>query len=240
MAAKDNSPVTLADKLKSTKGRQRFSFLWIVLISSVIGILLWWALSAPLLGLEAAIFCAVFLLILGFRKRRKTNFLISNDKHGFMGNLKLSDKTAIFDGSNIYHFGHDNELDAQPLGLIVHQLRAEGYRIVCFFDANIYHRLCEHGAFPTDQQHSVPLLVDIFGLRRDEIYVVPSGVQADLYVVETLSLLPISFAVTNDRFRDYEANYDFLAKDRSWRKGVTIKNGNLLLYQHSFKSPLVM
>jgi len=211
-----------------------------MLISLFFGVLFWWAFSAPLLGLVAAIFCVIFLLLLNIQKRPKTNFLISNDKHGFMNALKLSDKTAIFDGSNIYHFGHENGLDAQPLGMIVNQLRAEGYRIVSFFDANIFHTLNEHGAFDSDQRHSVTMLEDIFGLRGDEIYVVPSGVQADLFVVETLSLLPISFAVTNDRFRDYEAKYNFLTKDRSWRKGVTIKDGKLLLYQHSFKEPLVV
>lgn len=219
MAAKDKSPVTLSGKLKSKNGRLPVRVLRIMLISSFIGILFWWAFSIPLLGIAAAIFCTIFLLLLEIRKRLRNNFLISNDKQGFIKALNLSDKTAIFDGSNIYHFGHENGLDAEPLGQLAHQLRAEGYRIVCFFDANIFHTLNKHGAFDSNQRHSVKMLEDIFGLRRDEIYVVPSRVQADLFVVETLSLLPISFAVTNDRFRDYEAKYDFWPKIDHGEKG---------------------
>ena len=113
-----------------------------------------------------------------FRKKAsqpQTHSLLANDRQGFMRDLQLDAKTVIFDGSNIYHFGHDNGLDAQPLGEIVHQLRIEGYRIVCFFDANIFYTLNKHGAFLSNQQHSLAMLEDIFGLRRDEIYVVPSG-----------------------------------------------------------------
>ncbi|MEB8330815.1 hypothetical protein OO009_15790, partial [Flavobacteriaceae bacterium KMM 6897] len=98
-------------------------------------------------------------------------------------------------------------VDAQPLGAIANQLREEGYRVVCFFDANIYYTLHEHGAFPAEERHSPALLEDIFGLHRNEIYVVPSGVQADKYILESLKHLPASFAVTNDQFRDYAKDY---------------------------------
>lgn len=155
--------------------------------------------------------------------------------------LKLSDKTAVFDGSNIHHFVLESGVARIALTRLIQELRADGCRVVCFFDANIYFTLIENGEFQKgNQRFSINILQRLFGLEENEIYVVPSDVQADQFIVETLSLLPISFAVTNDRFRDYEPNYDFLTNDRSWRKGVTIKDGNLLLYQHSFKHPLVM
>ncbi|OUS36934.1 hypothetical protein A9Q94_07605 [Rhodobacterales bacterium 56_14_T64] len=147
-------------------------------------------------------------------------------------------KTAIFDGSNIYHFGRNNGLDAQPLGLIAHQLRVEGYRIVCFFDANIFYTLNEHGAFPRDQQHLVMMLEDIFGLRTDEIYVVPSGVQADKYVLDSLKHLPISFAVTNDQFRDYAKKYPTVMKGNQWRKGVVISKNEIKLLHYRLQNPI--
>ena len=179
-----------------------------------------------------------------YRRRRatkatpaRTHSLLANDCQGFMRDLRLDTKTVVFDGSNIYHFGHNNGLDAQPLGLIVHKLRTEGYRIICFFDANIYYTLCKHSAFRSDQQHSLAMLEDIFGLRRDEIYVVPSGVQADKYVLDCLKHLPISFAVTNDQFRDYAKKYPTVMKGNQWRKGVVISKGEIKLQQHRFQNP---
>jgi hypothetical protein len=167
----------------------------------------------------------------------KVHSLLANDKQGFMKNMRLDAKTAVFDGSNVYHFGNDHGLDAQPLGMLAHRLRDEGYRIVCFFDANIYHRLHEHGAFPKSTNHSVKVLNDIFGLAPNEIYIVPSGVQADVYILNTLKHLPISFAVTNDQFRDYAAKYPDVMKGQ-WRKGVNIQKGEIRLSQHKLKVPI--
>ena len=76
------------------------------------------------------------------------------------------------------------------------------------------------------------MLEDIFGLKEDEIYVVPSGVQADKYILECLKYMPISFAVTNDRFREYANQYPTVMKDNLWRKGVMISGGQIKLLQH--------
>ncbi|MCF6305314.1 MAG: hypothetical protein L3J33_08085, partial [Rhodobacteraceae bacterium] len=76
---------------------------------------------------------------------------------------------------------------------------------------NIYFTLRDNGAFEQGKgRFSIALLEQIFGLTDNEIYVVPKGRQADDFIVESLSHLPVSFAVTNDRFRDFEARYDFL------------------------------
>jgi len=168
----------------------------------------------------------------------KTHSLLANDRQGFMKDLRLDTKTVIFDGSNIYHFGHDNGLDAQPLGMIAHQLRTEGYRIVCFFDASIFHTLHDHGAFSNNQRHSPKMLEDIFGLQADEIYVVPSGEQADKYVLNSLKYLPISFTVSNDKFRDYTKRYPTVMKGNQWRKGVVISKNEIKLLQHRFRNPV--
>lgn len=163
----------------------------------------------------------------------KQHFLLTGDRQGFMRNLELDAKTAVFDGSNIYHLGHKNGLDAQPLGEVADLLRSQGYRIVCFFDANIYFTLREHGAFQKKERHVPSLLSDIFGLSNDEIYVVPSKVQADKYILECLKHLPISFAVTNDQYRDYAEQYPTVMEDSLWRKGVEISDGEITLLRHS-------
>jgi hypothetical protein len=167
----------------------------------------------------------------------RQHFLLENDRRGFMRGLRLDEKTAILDGSNIYHFGHDNGLDAQPLGEVAHLLRSQGYRVVCFFDANIFFTLGEHGAFGNGERHSLAMLEDIFGLEPDEVYVVPSGVQADKYILESLKHMPICFAVTNDRFRDYAHQYSAVMRDSLWRKGVVISGGKVRLQQHRPRNP---
>lgn len=76
------------------------------------------------------------------------------------------------------------------------------------------------------------ILRRVFDLKPNEIYVVPSGTQADKFVIESVKHLPISFAVTNDRFRDYQTQYDFLTTDNQWRKGIKLSSRKLELYQY--------
>jgi len=259
-----HKPITLGDKLAPVEPKKPgfnfgawlrhtlFTVLNFSLLTAISVLPLWWFLMRPdmdrniILFLWAALIALWLFVYRGLsatkpRKKAthpKTHSLLANDRQGFMRDLRLDAKTVVFDGSNIYHFGRHNGLDAQPLGLIAHQLRAEGYRIVCFFDANIFYVLNEHGAFLSDQQHSLAMLEDIFGLRTDEIYVVPSGAQADKYVLDSLKHLPISFAVTNDKFRDYAKKYPTVMKGNQWRKGVVISKNEIKLLQHRLQNPI--
>ena len=249
------APTTLGEKLASFDAnapqpqtrkwlRKAVYFLLnVLLLTSITALLLWWIFLRPdidptvmLIGLPALI--ATWLLVYYRFGGREPHALLAHDRLGFMHDLRLDAKTAIFDGSNIYHLGHAHGFDARPLGELVAQLRLEGYRIVCFFDANIFYTLSEHGAFPSHQTHCVALLEDIFGLERNEIYVVPSGVQADKYVLESLRHLPISFAVSNDQYRDYAKDYASVMKDKYWRKGVVISHNEIKLLQHRLPNPI--
>ena len=227
-------------KLSAAVRNSAFYLLNLVLLAAIITLPVWWFTMRPDIDENLVLVLLAALLIFWFivYHRSKTNTrtarpprprihdLLANDRQGFMRDLRLDAKTAVFDGSNIYHFGRSNGLDAQPLGELAHQLRAKGYRIVSFFDANIFYTLNEDGAFPREQAHSTKLLEDIFGLSANEIYVVPSGNQADKYILESLKHLPISFAVTNDLYRDYAKSYPSVMKDSQWRKGVVVsKNG---------------
>lgn len=239
LVQKSGGPVTLGDELNNESRRSLINFVPFLTTPPAIGLLAWWASQSLDIGIAAGVLCAVIFLLLIPKITARPHFLLSDDKQDFMASLKLSDKTAIFDGSNIYHFGLDNGRGPKVLTALIHQLREEGYRVVCFFDANIYYTLEDNGEFKRgSSRFFLKILQTIFGLEVREIFIVPRGVQADKYIVESLSHLPISFAVTNDRFRDYEKAYDFLAKDNQWRKGVQIKQGNLLLYQHKFTPPL--
>ena len=245
-----NPPVSFAGQLRNTV----YSILNVGLLVAIAALIAWWFLANPdvsdimivfLIGLLLVLWLFLFSLrhdTTPYRRAKKTNahFLLANDRQHFMYDLRLDAKTAVFDGSNIYHFGHSNGVDAQPLGLIANQLRAEGYRIVCFFDANIFYTLSEHGAFPSHQRHVVSMLQDIFGLETNEIYVVPSKVQADKYILSCLRHLPISFAVTNDQFRDYARTYAGVMKGNLWRKGVRISKNEIKLQQHKFKTPVTL
>jgi hypothetical protein len=159
--------MTLGDKLLPGKPEKPgFSFgAWLrtlfytvlnfSLLMAISALLFWWLLIRPDMDRNTMLFLFATLIALWlfvYRKlsatkpHYKPHYLLANDRQGFMRDLRLDKKTVIFDGSNIYHFGHDNGLDAQPLGKIAHQLRTQGYRVVCFFDANIFYTLSEHGA----------------------------------------------------------------------------------------------
>lgn len=237
MSNSTDAPITLGDKLKSPNTKSLSKSILALLVSALVSALVWWAVKSPLAGIVVLILCRLLFGRLLFGQKQSAHFLLHADREGFMKSLKLADKTAIFDGNNIYHFGLDHGVGTQPLTTLVQNLRDDGYRILCFFDANIYFRLRENGAFLKGAPFSVQLLRTAFDLKPNEIYVVPSRIQADRFIVESLSHLPISFVVTNDRFRDFANEYDFLAKN-DWRKGVKMKGGELLLYNYSLRDPL--
>jgi hypothetical protein len=168
------------------------------------------------------------------------HFLLAGDRQQFMSGLRLDAKTCVFDGNNIYHFGLSQDAGADALRLIAAQLRTEGYRVVCFFDANIHYTLIAHGHLSPDQRHTIGAVMQVFGLAKDEIYIVPSGVQADRYILSTLKHLPVSFAVTNDQFRDYAKVYPSVMRGDQWRKGVTTTGAELRLHKFQFKEPVRM
>lgn len=254
-------PVTLGEKLHALQGgntpdRGQSRTLRAVAGAANIAILtgltvlpLWWALawphSGPVLAIWTVGFCSAWALLAWWRRprrarRRRAHFLLEGDHLGAVAALRLDAKTAVIDGNNLYHFGLDEGIGPRAIALIAKHLRADGYRIVCFFDANIFYTLLEQNAFPDGQRHSISILTRLFGLKEHEIYVVPSGVQADKYVLSTLKHMPISFAVTNDRFRDYGKIYGDVMKSNQWRKGVVVKGGELKVMHHRFQTPIML
>ena len=154
----EQQPTTLGEKLTQAKTieSQRvevgwlqnllFSVLNLAFMSAIAVLPLWWLLSKPEMSREVMLsflgmLIALWLLMHSVRwvpkfvtkiLRGRLHPLLAYDHQGFMRDLALDQKTVIFDGSNIYHFGHANGVDAQPLGMVAEQLRTEGYRVVCF------------------------------------------------------------------------------------------------------------
>jgi len=96
----------------------------------------------------------------------------------------------------------------------------------------------EYKTLPEGPAHTTYALGQVFGLEYSEIYVVPSGVQADRYVLSTLKHMPTSFAVTNDRFRDYGKVYADVMATNDWRKGVEVTGNELRLQHFRFQTPI--
>ncbi len=232
--------------------RVLFGVAHIALLTAVTCLPLWWALIRPDMSLAAGLgpcLLIVLWLFVAHKKDRQPRLkqtaatphrhpLLAGDRQGFIGNLRLDAKSVIIDGSNIYHFGQNHGFGTRPLALVVQHLRAESYRVVCFFDANIFYRLEEHGIIPKGQPHLPAVLGTVFGLRRDEIYVVPSGVDADEYILMTLNHLPHSFALTNDRYRDYAKRFGRVMKGDLWRKGLVLSNNEIKILQHRLRDPI--
>jgi len=226
----------------------------ILLLTVLTTIPIWWIIQAPkpnsTTTIALAVFVSIFWLLITYQRkktrsigpgrRRLQHSLLAHDRQGFMAGLKLAQKTVIIDGSNLYHFGLNEELGTRALALIAQQLRIEGYRVVCFFDANIHYTLIKNGAASADQRHSLTTLSECFALGLDEIYVVPAGIQADKFILDSLKHLPISFTVTNDRFRDYAKAYPTVMTGDQWRKGVVVTNNEIRIIKHRFASPVYL
>ncbi|MBT8412367.1 MAG: hypothetical protein KJP02_11300 [Octadecabacter sp.] len=258
-----NKPTFLGEKLMPTppaasrpqsagRGKRAFYYLaHVTLVTGVTCLPLWWVISRPepsvAFGIGPLLLVMLWLFVTltkdtaaRLRKPAKPPLhpLLKGDKQGFMRRLRLDAKTVIIDGSNIYHFGLSHDLGTKPIALVARQLRAEGYRVVCFFDANIFYRLEEHGIIAKGQRHLQSILESLFGLRSDEIYVVPSGTDADEYILMSLKHLPLSFALTNDQYRDYAKRFAAVMKGNLWRKGLVLSKNEIKILQHRLQTPI--
>lgn len=129
-----HEPITLGDKLAPIDPKKPgfnfdawlrntlYTMLSFSLLAAIPALSLWWFLMRPdmdvniILAFSVALIamwlfvCRRLLAIKSGRKAThpKIHSLLANDRQGFMRDLRVDAKTAIFDGSNIYHFGHEN------------------------------------------------------------------------------------------------------------------------------------
>ncbi len=129
-------------------------------------------------------------------------------------------RRVVLDGSNVMYWGEGiPRLD--PVLEVVEVLKAGGYQPGVMFDANAGHLLAKR--YMDDAEFA-----KILGLRRDAVVVVPNGTPADPVILQAARDLNAAI-VTNDRFRDWQADFaDVLATPGRLMKGG-YRNGELWL-----------
>ncbi|NKX45616.1 NYN domain-containing protein [Roseicyclus persicicus] len=113
-------------------------------------------------------------------------------------------KWIVVDGSNVMHWA-DETPRIEPLREVVAHLEAQGYAPGVVFDANagylVEGRYRHDGAFAR-----------LLGLPEDRIMVVPKGTPADPMILTAARDLGAR-VVTNDRYRDWAAEYPEVRRD---------------------------
>lgn len=138
-------------------------------------------------------------------------------------------QAILIDGSNVMNW-RDNTPSLEPLHQVVRNLSLLGLKPGVVFDANVGYKL--EGRFLGERELSARL-----GIPAAQIFVVPKGNQADPYLLDTARELQARI-VTNDRFRDWIADYPEVGQPgllvsggmqegRVWLEGLEAKEGAL-------------
>ncbi|MCF6305313.1 MAG: hypothetical protein L3J33_08080 [Rhodobacteraceae bacterium] len=133
---------TLGEKLARQGKQKPKGIFFAVLVVLIVFVSSWIAFKLTIIDenlFSIGVLLALFSGPIAYKSRSfllefSPNILFRYDHQHFMKNLNLPEKTAIIDGSNIYHFGLEAGFGVSVLSNIVLALRGEGYRIVCFFD----------------------------------------------------------------------------------------------------------
>lgn len=107
-------------------------------------------------------------------------------------------KWVVIDGSNVMHW-LDETPRIEPLREVLAELKAQGFTAGVVFDANAGYLVA--GTYQHDHAFGRML-----GLSEDRIMVVPKGTPADPMILTAARDLGAR-VVTNDRYRDWTAQY---------------------------------
>jgi hypothetical protein len=145
---------------------------------------------------------------------------------------KIVEPRAIFaiDGNNIALIGSQKP-DISIVRDLTSYLLNQGHEVRVFFDANIGYLLTEGRAGLSNSE-----LSEAFGLSEEIVSRVPGGTQADEWILRFASE-ENAFIISNDLFRDYEAEFPFI-KDKG-RLRSAIKIGDRVLVRDFEESILV-
>ena len=130
-------------------------------------------------------------------------------------------KHLVIDGSNVLHW-NDNQPDIRTVVQAVNQAKGAGFTPGVIFDANVGYKIGNRYLDDAD-------LARLLGLPVDRVLVVPKGVVADQYILKAARDLGARI-VTNDRYRDWVADFPEAAKPGfmitgSAHDGVVLLNG---------------
>ena len=126
---------------------------------------------------------------------------------------------ALIDGSNVM-FWKNGTSSLDPVAEVLAALEAAGYDAAVIFDANVGYRL--RGKFMHEAR-----LRKALRLKGDRVMVVPSGTQADPWLLDFARKMR-AIVVSNDRFRDRIDAYPELAQPGRLVRGG-YRDGRLVL-----------
>ncbi len=160
----------------------------ILVLASLVGVAA--SVSRPDLGdfILLAGPCAVASIILLFRE----------SKVRLLGRGDQPARVVVVDGSNVMYW-RDGTPRIEPVQEVVRHLVASGFTIGVMFDANAGHLFA--GAYRDDKAIS-----KLLGLPQKDVMVVPSGRPADPYILDAARERG-GVIISNDRFRDWAADY---------------------------------
>lgn len=156
--------------------------------------------SAPVLLAGLSGVAALLLLLRPARRPRRRAKPVS----------RAPGRSIVIDGSNIMHWNGDApRLDT--LQEVVRRLADQGYQPGVVFDANAGYKLT--GRYMDDRP-----LARALGLPADRVLVVPRGEPADPVILRVARDLGAS-VLSNDRFRDWQAEFPEVAQPGHVRRG---------------------
>ncbi|MCC5974367.1 MAG: hypothetical protein JJT81_09980 [Rubellimicrobium sp.] len=121
----------------------------------------------------------------------------------------------LVDGSNVM-FWDDNRPTTGALLMVIGKLQEEGNDPVVCFDANVGYKLANR---PLDRE----ALARLLDLPPAQVLICPSRTDADAMILRLAAVHRLA-VVSNDRFRDYPAHADKIA-----RLGGSIARGKVTL-----------
>lgn len=110
----------------------------------------------------------------------------------------------VLDGSNIMHWS-DNGPSLEQVRLVADGTKRHGYTPILWFDANVGYKVADRYMRPAE-------LAKRLGLPKDRVFVAPKGRPADPLLLAD-AVRRKARVVSNDRFRDWQAQYPQLKRD---------------------------
>ena len=123
------------------------------------------------------------------------------------GSRRLAGRTILVDGTNVC-FWNRNAASLVPVLALAKVLDAEGADWQACFDASTRHHLSKGGT------GEAALYEELLRTKPDRFAEAPTGIQADIFLLEAAAAERRSVVITNDRFRDHEERFPFVKKER--------------------------
>ena len=129
---------------------------------------------------------------------------------------QLSGRTVLVDGTNVCFWGRNGSTASlAPILALARALDTAGADWQACFDASTRHHLAKSGTGDAAEYEA------LLRSRPDRFVEAPGGTCADDFLLSTAAAEPTAVIISNDFYRDHEADYPFVKdKSRFFRGGV--------------------